>query len=61
MFPLALATGGLHAGISSLADPLFKGGHMTGAVSAHHQLQHISDVSFGFKTFVKTIFCLQSL
>ncbi|XP_050333744.1 poly(rC)-binding protein 2 isoform X3 [Bactrocera neohumeralis] len=44
VFPLALATGGLHAGISGLTDPLLKGAHLQGAVpAAHHHLQHIPD------------------
>ncbi|XP_039967373.1 myosin-G heavy chain isoform X3 [Bactrocera tryoni] len=46
VFPLALATGGLHAGISGLTDPLLKGAHLQGAVpAAHHHLQHIPDVA----------------
>ncbi|XP_032599343.1 poly(rC)-binding protein 3 isoform X2 [Drosophila grimshawi] len=46
VFPLALATGGLHAGISGLADPLLKGAHLQGAVPAHHHhLQQMPDVS----------------
>ncbi|XP_030388259.1 poly(rC)-binding protein 3 isoform X2 [Scaptodrosophila lebanonensis] len=45
VFPLALATGGLHAGISGLADPLLKGAHLPGAVPAHHHLQQIPDVA----------------
>ncbi|XP_034657329.1 poly(rC)-binding protein 3 isoform X6 [Drosophila subobscura] len=44
VFPLALATGGLHAGISGLADPLLKGAHLQGAVPAHHHhLQQMPD------------------
>lgn len=43
MFPLALA-GGLHAGISGLADPLLKGAHLPAAMPPHH-LQQLSDVS----------------
>ncbi|BFF96921.1 poly(rC)-binding protein 3 [Drosophila madeirensis] len=46
VFPLALATGGLHAGISGLADPLLKGAHLQGAVPAHHHhLQQMPDVA----------------
>ncbi|XP_067647389.1 poly(rC)-binding protein 3 isoform X5 [Eurosta solidaginis] len=46
VFPLALATGGLHAGLSGLTDPLLKGAHLQGAVpAAHHHLQHIPDVA----------------
>ncbi|KAH8396803.1 hypothetical protein KR215_004360 [Drosophila sulfurigaster] len=46
VFPLALATGGLHAGISGLADPLLKGAHLPGAVPAHHHhLQQMPDVA----------------
>ncbi|KAL7734288.1 hypothetical protein ACLKA6_010631 [Drosophila palustris] len=46
VFPLALATGGLHAGISGLADPLLKGAHLHGAVPAHHHhLQQMPDVA----------------
>lgn len=43
VFPLALA-GGLHAGISGLADPLLKGTHLSAAMPPHH-LQQIPDVS----------------
>ncbi|XP_037904914.1 poly(rC)-binding protein 3 isoform X3 [Hermetia illucens] len=43
MFPLALA-GGLHAGISGLADPLLKGAHLPAAMPPHH-LQQLSDVA----------------
>ncbi|XP_022216860.2 poly(rC)-binding protein 3 isoform X3 [Drosophila obscura] len=44
VFPLALAAGGLHAGISGLADPLLKGAHLQGAVPAHHHhLQQMPD------------------
>lgn len=43
VFPLALA-GGLHAGISGLADPLLKGAHLQGAMPPHH-LQQIPDVT----------------
>lgn len=43
VFPLALA-GGLHAGISGLADPLLKGTHLSAAMPSHH-LQQIPDVS----------------
>ncbi|XP_059615748.1 poly(rC)-binding protein 3 isoform X1 [Phlebotomus argentipes] len=42
VFPLALA-GGLHAGISGLADPLLKGAHLPAAVPPHH-LQQIPDM-----------------
>ncbi|XP_052861987.1 poly(rC)-binding protein 3 isoform X3 [Anopheles cruzii] len=42
VFPLAI-TGGLHAGISGLADPLLKGTHLQGAIPPHH-LQPIPDV-----------------
>ncbi|XP_041674154.1 poly(rC)-binding protein 3 isoform X18 [Drosophila eugracilis] len=46
VFPLALATGGLHAGISGLADPLLKGAHLQGAIPAHHHhLQQMPDVA----------------
>ncbi|XP_022216865.2 poly(rC)-binding protein 3 isoform X8 [Drosophila obscura] len=46
VFPLALAAGGLHAGISGLADPLLKGAHLQGAVPAHHHhLQQMPDVA----------------
>ncbi|XP_059226945.1 poly(rC)-binding protein 3 isoform X3 [Stomoxys calcitrans] len=45
VFPLALATGGLHAGISGLTDPLLKGAHLQGAVPAHHHLQQLPDVA----------------
>ncbi|TMW49598.1 hypothetical protein DOY81_005316 [Sarcophaga bullata] len=45
VFPLALATGGLHAGISGLTDPLLKGAHLPGAVPAHHHLQQLPDVA----------------
>ncbi|XP_033149723.1 LOW QUALITY PROTEIN: poly(rC)-binding protein 3 [Drosophila busckii] len=46
MFPLTLATGGLHAGISGLTDPLLKGAHLTGALPAHHHhLQQLPDVA----------------
>ncbi|KAH8325303.1 hypothetical protein KR067_008588 [Drosophila pandora] len=46
VFPLALATGGLHAGISGLTDPLLKGAHLPGAVPAHHHhLQQMPDVA----------------
>ncbi|XP_023033034.1 poly(rC)-binding protein 3 isoform X2 [Drosophila willistoni] len=46
VFPLALATGGLHAGISGLTDPLLKGAHLQGAVPAHHHhLQQMPDVA----------------
>lgn len=44
VFPLALA-GGLHAGISGLADPLLKGTHLSAAMPPHH-LQQIPDVSW---------------
>ncbi|XP_049297039.1 poly(rC)-binding protein 3 isoform X2 [Anopheles funestus] len=43
VYPLAI-TGGLHAGISGLADPLLKGTHLQGAIPPHH-LQPIPDVS----------------
>uniref|UniRef100_A0A2M3Z7C5 Putative polyc-binding alphacp-1 n=1 Tax=Anopheles braziliensis TaxID=58242 RepID=A0A2M3Z7C5_9DIPT len=43
VFPLAIS-GGLHAGISGLADPLLKGTHLQGAIPPHH-LQPIPDVS----------------
>ncbi|XP_037034933.1 poly(rC)-binding protein 3 isoform X3 [Bradysia coprophila] len=43
VYPLALA-GGLHAGISGLADPLLKGTHLSAAMPPHH-LQHIHDMS----------------
>ncbi|XP_050097284.1 poly(rC)-binding protein 3 isoform X3 [Anopheles aquasalis] len=43
VFPLAIS-GGLHAGISGLADPLLKGTHLQGAIPSHH-LQPIPDVS----------------
>ncbi|XP_055325269.1 poly(rC)-binding protein 3 isoform X4 [Sitodiplosis mosellana] len=43
VFPLALA-GGLHAGISGLADPLLKGTHLSAAMPPHH-LQQIPDMS----------------
>ncbi|KAJ6644046.1 Poly(rC)-binding protein 3 [Pseudolycoriella hygida] len=42
VYPLALA-GGLHAGISGLADPLLKGTHLSAAMPPHH-LQHIHDM-----------------
>lgn len=52
VFPLF--SGGLHAGISGLADPLLKGAHLQAAMPPHH-LQQMPDVSFNKQN---TIFSL---